>query len=38
VINALPDALLDALQGLGVTNFDMPASPGRVWEAIQAAK
>jgi hypothetical protein len=23
---------------LGVTEFDMPASPNRVWEAIQAAK
>jgi carbon-monoxide dehydrogenase large subunit len=35
---AVINALLDALHGLGVTNFDMPASPSRVWEAIQAAK
>jgi carbon-monoxide dehydrogenase large subunit len=35
---AVINALLDALRGLGVTNFDMPASPSRVWEAIQAAK
>ena len=31
-------AVLDALHGLGVKEFDMPASPHRVWEAIQAAK
>jgi carbon-monoxide dehydrogenase large subunit len=30
--------VLDALKPLGVTEFDMPASPGRVWEAIQSAK
>ena len=23
---------------LGVVDFDMPATPGRVWEAIQSAK
>jgi aerobic carbon-monoxide dehydrogenase large subunit len=32
------NAVLDALRPLGVTDFDMPASPNRVWEAIQAAK
>jgi carbon-monoxide dehydrogenase large subunit len=31
------NAVLDALR-LGVKEFDMPASPSRVWEAIQAAK
>jgi carbon-monoxide dehydrogenase large subunit len=35
---AVINAVLDALKPLGVTDFDMPASPGRVWEAIQAAK
>ncbi|MGS5088066.1 xanthine dehydrogenase family protein molybdopterin-binding subunit [Hydrogenophaga sp. A37] len=35
---AVINAVLDALKPLGVTEFDMPASPGRVWEAIQSAK
>jgi carbon-monoxide dehydrogenase large subunit len=35
---AVINAVLDALRDLGVTDFDMPASPSRVWEAIQAAK
>jgi len=35
---AVINAVLDALRPLGVKDFDMPASPGRVWEAIQAAK
>ena len=35
---AVINAVLDALKDLGVTEFDMPASPSRVWEAIQAAK
>ncbi len=35
---AVINAVLDALHGLGVIEFDMPASPHRVWEAIQAAK
>ena len=35
---AVINAVLDALSGLGVKNFDMPASPSRVWEAIQSAK
>lgn len=35
---AVINAVLDALHPLGVKDFDMPASPGRVWEAIQAAK
>jgi aerobic carbon-monoxide dehydrogenase large subunit len=33
IINAVVDALAD----LGVTHIDMPASPERVWRAIQAA-
>ena len=32
------NAVLDALRPLGVKDFDMPASPHRVWEAIQSAK
>jgi carbon-monoxide dehydrogenase large subunit len=35
---AVINAVLDALKGLGVKDLDMPASPSRVWEAIQAAK
>ncbi|MGQ3002461.1 MAG: xanthine dehydrogenase family protein molybdopterin-binding subunit [Hydrogenophaga sp.] len=35
---AVINAVLDALAPLGVKDLDMPASPGRVWTAIQAAK
>ena len=35
---AVINAVLDALRDLGVKEFDMPASPNRVWNAIQAAK
>ena len=35
---ALMNAVLDALHPLGVKDLDMPASPHRVWEAIQSAK
>jgi carbon-monoxide dehydrogenase large subunit len=35
---ALMNAVLDALRQAGVSHFDMPASPGRLWEAIRAAK
>jgi carbon-monoxide dehydrogenase large subunit len=35
---ALMNAVLDALRGAGVQSFDMPASPLRVWGALQAAK
>ena len=31
------NAILDALKPLGITRFDMPATPHRVWEAIQQA-
>ena len=34
---AIGNAIMDALAPLGVTNFDGPATPGRVWEAIQKA-
>jgi carbon-monoxide dehydrogenase large subunit len=32
------NAILDALRTVGVTHFDMPATPLRVWNALQAAK
>jgi carbon-monoxide dehydrogenase large subunit len=35
---ALMNAVMDALAVAGVKRFDMPASPHRVWEAIQTAK
>ena len=35
---AVINAVVDALSDLGVTHIDMPASPARVWAAIQAAK
>ena len=35
---ALMNAVLDALAPLGVRHLDMPASPHRVWQAIQSAK
>lgn len=34
---AVIDAIIDALAPLGVTHIDMPATPQRVWQAIQAA-
>jgi carbon-monoxide dehydrogenase large subunit len=30
--------VLDALAPLGVTEIDMPATPERVWQAIQMAR
>jgi len=35
---AIANAVLDALEPLGVKNFDGPASPWRVWQAIRAAR
>ena len=35
---ALMNAVLDAMAAAGVKHFDMPASPHRVWQALQAAK
>jgi carbon-monoxide dehydrogenase large subunit len=32
------NAIVDALKDYGVTHIDMPASPHRVWRAIQEAK
>jgi carbon-monoxide dehydrogenase large subunit len=35
---AIINAVLDALAPLGVKDIDMPATPHRVWQAIQAVK
>jgi carbon-monoxide dehydrogenase large subunit len=35
---ALMNAVLDALRQTGVTHFDMPATPDRLWRAIRDAK
>jgi aerobic carbon-monoxide dehydrogenase large subunit len=35
---AVQNAVIDALAHLGVRHIDLPASPQRVWQAIQAAK
>jgi len=35
---ALMNAVMDALSSVGVTRLDMPASPHRVWQAIQSAR
>jgi carbon-monoxide dehydrogenase large subunit len=32
------NAVMDALKDYGVAHMDMPATPHRIWEAIQAAK
>jgi carbon-monoxide dehydrogenase large subunit len=31
------NALVDALAEYGITHIDMPATPERVWQAIQQA-
>ena len=40
-VGALPavmNAVIDALAAVGVRQLDMPASPERVWQAIQDVK
>jgi aerobic carbon-monoxide dehydrogenase large subunit len=37
-VPAVMAAVLDALKPLGVTHLEMPASPHRVWQAVEAAK
>ena len=37
-LGAAMNAINDALAGVGIRHFDMPATPGRVWEAIRAAR
>jgi aerobic carbon-monoxide dehydrogenase large subunit len=34
---AVANAVNDALAQLGIRHFDMPATPARIWEAMQAA-
>jgi carbon-monoxide dehydrogenase large subunit len=35
---AIMNAVVDALAPLGITHIDMPATPARVWQAIQTAR
>jgi carbon-monoxide dehydrogenase large subunit len=35
---AIMNAVVDALSPLGITHIDLPATPHRVWQAIQAAR
>ena len=35
---AVMNAVVDALAAVGVKDLQMPASPHRVWQAIQSAK
>ena len=35
---AVINAVVDALSGFGITHIEMPATPARVWRAIQAAR
>jgi carbon-monoxide dehydrogenase large subunit len=35
---AVMNAVIDALRQAGVRHFDMPATPHRVWQALQAAR
>ena len=37
-LGAAMNAINDALSEVGIRHFDMPATPGRVWEAIRAAR
>jgi carbon-monoxide dehydrogenase large subunit len=37
-MTSVMNAVVDALSELGISHFDMPASPPRVWRAIQEAK
>jgi len=36
-MTSVMNAVVDALRGVGISHFDMPASPQRVWQAIQRA-
>jgi carbon-monoxide dehydrogenase large subunit len=37
-LTALANAVIDALRPLGVTELDMPFTPARVWELMQARR
>jgi aerobic carbon-monoxide dehydrogenase large subunit len=32
------NAVVDALSPYGITHLDMPATPQRIWDAIQASR
>jgi hypothetical protein len=34
---AVVGAILDALRPLGITHIDMPATPNKIWHALQSA-
>ena len=37
-LTSVMNAIVDALSDLGIANIEMPATPQRVWQAIQDAK
>jgi aerobic carbon-monoxide dehydrogenase large subunit len=37
-LTSIMNAVVDALSGYGIKHIDMPATPQRVWQAIQGAK
>jgi carbon-monoxide dehydrogenase large subunit len=37
-MTSVMNAVVDALRGVGISHFDMPATPQRVWQAIQHAR
>jgi carbon-monoxide dehydrogenase large subunit len=37
-LTCMMNAIVDALSDYGVANIEMPATPERVWQAIQDAK
>jgi carbon-monoxide dehydrogenase large subunit len=37
-LGAVVNAVVDALVEFGITHIEMPATPERVWRAIQSAK
>jgi carbon-monoxide dehydrogenase large subunit len=37
-LTSIMNAVVDALSEYGIKHIDMPASPARVWQAIQDAK
>jgi carbon-monoxide dehydrogenase large subunit len=37
-LTSVMNAVVDALREVGINHFDMPASPPRVWRALQEAK
>ena len=37
-LTSVMNAVVDALSDYGIRNIDMPATPARVWHALQAAQ